>query len=119
MISLAQTVRALLESTGAAVWYFYPQSWVRLPVVTWRESGNREIVQADGREHLAELEYTVDVWSDSPEINAELAARIDSLLTGIRLRRDYAADLFEKSTGYHHRTARYRCVADAKGNIYQ
>jgi len=119
MITISSRVLELLRSTGAAVWYFYPQSWTRLPAVTWRESGNRELAQADGREHLAELEYTVDVWSDSPETNAELAARIDALMAGIRLRRDYAADLFEPSSGFHHRTARYRCVADGAGNIYQ
>ena len=117
MISLKHTVKELLLSTGAAVWYFYPQSWVRLPVVTWRESGNREIAQADGREHLAELEYTVDVWAKGPEEMHALADEIDKLLTAMRLRRDYAADGFE--SGVHHRTMRYRCVADAEGNIYQ
>ena len=74
MITLANRVRSLLASAGAPVWYFYPQSWVRLPVIAWRESGNREFAQADGGEHLAELEYTVDIWSDSPAKNAELAS---------------------------------------------
>jgi len=119
MITLAETVRGLLESTGATVWYFHPQSWVRLPAVSWRESANREIAQADGREHLAELVYQVDVWSKSPADNAVLAAHIDALMTASRLRRDYSADLFETSTGLHHRSLRYRCVADAAGNIYQ
>ena len=40
-------------------------------------------------------------------------------MASARLRRDYSADLFEPSTGYHHRSSRYRCVADAAGNIYQ
>ena len=119
MITLANRVRTLLGSAGAPVWYFYPQSWIQLPVISWRESGNREFAQADGGEHLAELEYTVDIWSDSPAKNAELAAGIDAAMASSRLRRDYSADLFEPSTGYHHRSARYRCVADAAGNIYQ
>ena len=63
MITLANRVRTLLGSAGAPVWYFYPQSWIQLPVISWRESGNREFAQADGGEHLAELEYTVDIWS--------------------------------------------------------
>lgn len=119
MISLANTVRTLLESTGAAVWYFYPQNWMHLPAISWRESGNRELAQADGREHLAELEYTVDLWSDSPAANAELAEKIDAAMSSLRLRRDYAEDLFESTTSYHHRALRYRCVADRAGNIYQ
>ena len=117
MISLKSTVKGLLEATGAAVWYFYPQSWLKLPAVSWRESQNREIAQADGREHLAELEYTVDVWAKSPAEAHELAERIDAALASMRLKRNYAADLFE--SGMHHRVARYRCVADGLGRIYQ
>lgn len=117
MISLKHTVKELLLSTGAAVWYFYPQSWLQLPAVSWRESQNREIAQADGREHLAELEYTVDVWAKSPAEVHELAERIDAALCAVRFKRNYAADLFE--TGMHHRVVRYRCVADGSGRIYQ
>jgi len=32
---------------------------------------------------------------------------------------DFSADFYETASGCHHRTARYRCVADAAGNIYQ
>lgn len=119
MITLANTVRGLLKGVCGTVWYFYPQSWVRLPAVSWRESGNREIAQADGQEHLAELEYTVDVWSDSPAENAEIAAKIDAQMASVRLRRDRSADVYDTKTGVHHRSLRYRCVADAAGNIYQ
>ena len=119
MITLGQTVRGLLESTGAPVWYFYPQSGGRLPSVSWRERGSREFAQADGREHLAELEYTVDVWSRSPAEIAQLAERIDALMSSVRLRRAWSADLFDGASGLHHRSLRYRCVADAAGNVYQ
>ena len=49
----------------------YTYIYFQLPVIAWRESGNREFAQAGGGEHLAELEYTVDVWSDSPAKNAD------------------------------------------------
>ena len=119
MISLANTVRGLLESTGATVWYFYPRSWIRLPAISWRESGNRELAQADGREHLAALTYSVDVWAKSPAQVAELAGAVDGAMTSMRFRRDYAEDLFESATGIFHRSLRYRCVADMDGRIYQ
>jgi hypothetical protein len=117
MISLKEDVRRWLEEAGAPVWFFHPAGWTGLPSVSWRESRNREFAQADGMEHLAELEYTVDVWGKSPEEVHEIAGRIDRLLAGHRLRRDYAADLFD--SGLHRRTLRYRCVADAEGKIYQ
>ena len=111
MIGLSERIKQILNASGAQVWREYPQSWTQLPAVTWRESGNSELAQADGCEHLAELEYAIDVWSGSAEKNAELAA--------MRLRRTYSAELFESATRLHHRAIRYRCVADAAGNIYQ
>lgn len=117
MNSIGNAVKELLDGTGAAVWYFYPQSWLRLPAISWRESRNRELAQADGREYLTELEYTVDVWDKSPERVRSLAEDVDGALCAMRLRRDYAADLFE--SGMHHRTMRFRCVADSEGRIYQ
>ena len=117
MISVRDMVKSLLQGVCSAVWYFYPQSWVQLPCISWRESGSRELAQADGREHLTELEYTVDVWAKYPEQTHALAERIDEAFASVRLRRDYAADLFQ--SGVHHRVLRYRCVADAQGRIYQ
>lgn len=119
MITLRDRVKALLEGICPRTYYFYPASWAYMPCVAWRESGNREIGMADGREHLAELIYTVDVWARSAAENAEIADTIDARLTSARLRRTYSADLFENATSLHHRVLRYRAVADADGNIYQ
>ena len=119
MITIANTVMAQLEGLGAPVYYFYPQSWARKPVISWRESGNREFAQADGSEHLAELTYAIDIWSDSPEVNQSLSDTLDRRMMALRLRRDYLSDLFDARAGLHHRSLRYRCVADGAGNIYQ
>ncbi len=119
MITLSGRVKALLEGLGAPVYYFHPQNWLALPVIAWRESGSREVGQADGREHLAELTYSVDLYARSPEENAALCAALDARMFAARLRRDYMADLFDARTGLHHRSLRYRAVADAEGRVYQ
>lgn len=119
MKSLRETVKALIEGVCGQVFYFYPASWVRLPCVAWRESGNRELARADGREHLTECTYTVDIWSDSPETNAGVADEIVTRMASARLRREYSADVFETSTRMHHRVLRFRAVVDADGRIYQ
>ena len=108
-----------MNALGVTVWHDHPQNWAILPAVTWRESLNRECAQADAGEHLAELEYSIDVWSGSAAVNAELAAKIDAAFAAMRLRRTYSAELFESAARVHHRAIRYRCVADAAGNIYQ
>lgn len=119
MITLADRVRDLLAGAAGAVFYFYPASWVTLPCAAWRESGNRELHQADGREHLAELSYQVDVWARTVEECRAVADEIERRMAGARFRRAYAADLFEAGTRLYHRSLRYRAVADGAGNIYQ
>lgn len=119
MITLAGRVRDLLSGVCEAVFYFYPASWVRLPCAAWRESGNRTLKQADGREHLAELTYAVDIWAKTPEECRDVADLIDRRMAAARLRRAYAADLYESGARLHHRALRYRAVADEQGNIYQ
>ena len=119
MITLSGRVKELLSGLGAPVYYFYPQNWLSLPVIAWRESGNRELAQADGREQLAELTYAVDIFSDSPATNRALSEALDARMFAARLRRDYMADLFDARAGLHHRSLRYRAVADGDGNIYQ
>lgn len=119
MITIASTVRDALRSLDVPVWYFHPAGWSQLPVISWRESLNRRFAQADAVEHLAELEYTVDVWSDSPAQCHALAEEADGLLTALGLKRAFCGDLYDASAGVHHRNLRYRCVCDAAGNIYQ
>lgn len=119
MITLAPKVKDLLTGLDAPVFYFYPQRWERLPAISWRESGNRELAQADGKEYLAELTYAIDIWSSSPAENLSLFEKIDARMASARFRRDYMEDLFDSNTEQHHRTIRYRAAADAEGNIYQ
>lgn len=119
MISLAENVCEALKDVCAQVFYFYPASWVALPCVAWRESGNRELSRADCGEYLAEITYTVDIWSDAPETNAELAAKADKRMADIGFMRAYSADVFETNTRLHHRVMRFRAVADAEKRVYQ
>lgn len=119
MISLAGEVCEALKGVCTQVFYFYPASWVALPCVAWRESGNRELSRADCGEYLAELTYTVDIWSEAPEINADIAAEADRRMADIGFMRTYSADVFETSTRLHHRVMRFRAVAGADGRIYQ
>lgn len=119
MITLSEKIVALLAELETPVFYFYPQRWERLPVVSWRESGNHEIAQADGREILAELTYDIDIWSDFPAENQKIFVQIDDLMSSLRFRRDFMEDLFDSRTGRCHRAIRYRAIADASGNIYQ
>ena len=119
MNTLQSRVKALLEATGLPVSYRYPAAWNAFPCLAWAETGNRVQAQADGREYLTELTYAVDIWSQGPAQNEALGAEIDRRMAAAGLRRDYMADLFDARAGFHHRSLRYRCVADGQGRVYQ
>ena len=118
MITLKQKVQTALSSVGAAV-YGYPRNIASLPLLSWRESENRRHAQADGREHLAELNYTLEIFASDCEAANGLLERVDAALCGMGFRRESSAEQFEADPSVAHITARYRALADAQGNIYQ
>ena len=119
MAGLCAVVKRALAGVRAQVFYYYPASWVRLPCMAWRESGNRELARADGREYLTEVTYTIDIWSASPEENGALAESVQAVLAAEGFMRTYSADLYETASRLHHRVLRYRAVAGADGRVYQ
>ena len=90
-----------------------------MPCIAWRESVNRCFAQADAREHLAELNYALEVFAPAPEAAAALLAGADERMRELGFRRESAAEQLEQDTGICHISARYRALADAAGNLYQ
>ena len=119
MKSLQARVRTLLDETGLPVTYGWPALWNRFPCAAWYESGSRALAQADGREYLTELNYTVDIWADAPAELAEAAQEIDARLSGAGLRRVSSLDLYEDGPRLFRRSMRYRAVVDVDGGVWQ
>lgn len=119
MISLKQKVKASLEGVCLEVICGYPRGFTGGKLVSWRESANRCHAQADGREHLAELNYTLEIFSDTPEGAYGLMAAADGRMLDAGFRREAAQEQLERDLGVSHITARYRALADGEGNIYQ
>ena len=119
MISIGESVFKALESLNVPVRHSHLPENMVLPCVTWHESGNRQASQADGREYLSEVEYAVDIWSYSTEMNAQLLCAADAALAAIGLKRTYSAELFETDTRLHHRAARYSGWVDLQKNVWQ
>lgn len=119
MISLKTQVRDALGGMDAEVIYGYPRGFAGKKLVSWRESANRRHAQADGREYLAELNYTLEIFACGTEEASALMEGADGRMLAIGLRRESCAEQFEQDLGVCHITARYRALADANGNIYQ
>ena len=119
MIELRERVRDALAGICGEVIYGYPADLAGRERVCWRESANRCHARADGKEYLAELNYTLDIFSPAAEGAAALMDAADARMRGAGFRREAAAEQFEGGTGLCHITARYRALADGAGNIYQ
>jgi hypothetical protein len=119
LISLREKVRDVLEGVCAEVIYGYNRDFAPGELICWRETANRRHAQADGKEYLAELEYTIDCFAPSPEEVSALHAAADERLLGLGLRREALTEIFDPDSAVCHISARYRALADAQGNIYQ
>ena len=119
MITLKDRVYSAVGGLCGDVIYGTPGDFTTPERIVWRESRNRVFGRADGREHLAELNYTLDICARSPEAAAEIFARADENMAQAGFRREAAEEMFERDTGVAHISVRYRALSDAEGNIYQ
>ena len=119
MITLKKEVQAVLSNVCGSLIYGYPRFFETLPLIAWRESLNRRHSQADAKDYLAELNYTLEIFAPDSEGANDLLSLADAQLTSMGLRREHAAEQFEADASLSHITARYRCLADEQGNIFQ
>lgn len=119
MIDLKQQVFSALDGLCGNLVFGYPCSYTGGSVVFWRESANSRYAQADGREYLAEINYTLEIFAPGAENAAALLSDADARLQGIGLRREASAEQYEQDLAVSHISARYRALADEQGNIYQ
>lgn len=119
MISLKEKVRDALAGCCDALVYGYPRDFTGGKLIAWRESDSRRHAQADGREYLAELNYTLEIFAPGPEEAEALLEAADERMRAAGLRREAAARQFEADAGTSHISARYRALADASGGVWQ
>lgn len=119
MISLKEKVQAALAGVCSRVVYGYPRGFAGGEMICWRESENRRHAQADAKEYLAEVNYTLDIFAAGSEAAGNLLARADERMQAAGFRREAALEQFEKDLAISHVSARYRALADDQGNIYQ
>lgn len=119
MITLKQQVRKALSAVKDDIVYGYPRYFENLPLLAWRESLNKRHAQADGGEYLAELNYTLEIFARDSEGANEMLLAADDAMLGLGMRRENCAELYHADASLAHITARYRCLADEEGNIYQ
>lgn len=118
------TVRTQMYSTLSSalegvcgVFYFYPKDNAQLPCVTYYEASNVRSEQADGREHLSEITYAIDIWAHSAQERDTIALLIDGALSEIGFARTFAHDVHEETL--QHTAMKYRALVSADFMVSQ
>ena len=116
-MTIRNRIQAALAGVCDCVVYGYPMDLAEDMRVCWRESLNRRYAQADGREYLAEVNYTVDVFAPDAEGCDALSEGCDARMAEIGLRREDRRAVFEADCA--HISMRYRALLGADGGVYQ
>lgn len=114
MINIKPQILNLLKETGTEVTYFFPQSFAKVPIISYYELSNRTLVKSDGVEYSSEIHIEVDVWAKSSSEVSDIAIKVDDLMLSKGFYRAMAMDLYDQETKIHHKTMRYRGVVNDK-----
>ena len=118
MINIKPLILAELEKLHYPVFFFHPSEKASLPCISYYEASNVEVLRTDNEEQLSEINIQIDVWSESPSKNSEIALKIDKSISTLGFVRQFCGDLYDN--GVHHKTMRYRAVVDKQMKyIYQ
>ena len=118
MINIKPLILAELEKLNVPVFFFHPSDWSTLPCITYYEASNTSYIRTDDQEQLSEINIQIDIWSETPSKNSELALQVDEKMSSIGFVRQFSGDLINDNI--HHKTMRYRAIVDKNKNyVYQ
>lgn len=110
MTDLTRQVLIALRTAGLDPQYAYPQAWNKQPVTAFYESGNYETERADDAELASTIEFTIDIWANTPEATHEAGRTANTAMQGLGFVRTGCVDLYEAEIGtaMHHRSMTFQ-----------
>jgi len=77
------------------------------PRVTFYEMDNKGALKGDDQKSGSDIIIVVDVWRKGGGTTA-IAQAVNTVMTGLGFEREFAGDLYEPDTKFHHKTMRFR-----------
>jgi hypothetical protein len=77
------------------------------PRVTFYEMDNKGALKGDDQKSGSEIIIVVDVWRKGGSTTA-IAQAANDVMIGLGFEREFAGDLYEPDTKFHHKTMRFR-----------
>lgn len=101
---------ALGEIEGAEAFFYYPQSFARLPCVSFYEAANVPAAGADDRAYAAEIVYAVDVWAETDAQAEGVAAHVAEKMGGLGFAREFSCDMYDPGSDVRHKAMRFKTI---------
>jgi len=111
MLNKKSDVLKALETVEGVkdVFFYYPNSFARLPCVSYYEINNSPYKRADDGEYLTEINYQIDIWCEKSAEASEIAEDVDAAMSLAGFTREFSRDVYNESAPAH-KTMRYQII---------
>lgn len=93
LIDIQEEVYEALKRAAEHVYPSVPDVDAQRPCVSYFESNNIPDGNADDEEYTSLIEYTVDVWGDTPEEITPIAQRVEAEMSALGFERTHCTDI--------------------------
>lgn len=96
-----------LSKTGYDIVFHYPQSFLKLPVISFYTLKEQGGAAYDNREYFREGTIAVDIWAKVPSETGRIYESVRKILLQDGWAEIFAADIPGEDTGIYHRSVRF------------
>lgn len=107
MLDINKEARKSLSKLDCRVVYQYPETFSKLPVVSYYTLTECGGFYADNDESIQDGYVQIDIWSDIPAECGELSIRVNELMTNDGWTRSMSMDVPKNNEKVYHRTMRF------------
>ncbi len=88
--------------------YSYPETFSKLPCITFYEANNSIAIYTEDDEYLSEINYVIDIWAESYEQINNIAIKVNEKLKEIDFIREVSYDV--PSEDIKHKFMRFKTI---------
>lgn len=106
-----EEIKTQLEQIpNSEVFFSYPEHWPKKPiaVITYAGLNNVPGEIANDEEYTTAITVKLDVWHRDPDTVNEISKDVIRRMYGIGYERQFVCDFFERESGLHHKSMRFK-----------
>lgn len=108
MVDINEEAQKSLSALSCRVAYQYPESFTRLPAVSYYNLTEQGAFYCDNEESVQEGYVQIDVWSRIPKECGALSVEVNALMQKDGWTREMSRDVPKNDEKVYHRTMRFK-----------